>query len=307
MTTEVWRQVAARQQGLVTRKQLATLGIDRWRIRNQIAAERWVQRTATVIGTTTGALTREQLMWLGVLHAGPPALVGDLTAAEVWGLKNWHRDDVTILLPYETAVDEEIPGIRFLRTRRSLPVMRSEASALPLCRIEPAVLHFAAYQRSRRTAQGLIAAVVQQERSTPALLLSWVHRMRPLRWSKMFQAVLSEIEGGSQSLAELDVLRLCRTFRLQRPIRQMRRTDATGRLRYTDCEWRLRNGDTLVLEVDGAFHMDVQHWEDDLARQRALTAPGRLIVRCTSRELRDEPHKVAADLIALGVPRVRVV
>lgn len=214
---------------------------------------------------------------------------------------------MTVLLPYENAIDEEIPGIRFLRTRRPLALMRSESSVLPLCRIEPAVLHFAAYQKSRRTAQGLMAAVVQQERSTPALLMSWVHRMRPLRWSKMFQAVLGEIEGGSESLAELDVLRMCRTFDLQGPARQTKRADATGRLRFTDCEWTLPSGETLILEVDGSFHMDVAHWEDDLARQRGLTAPGRLFVRCTSRELRDEPHRVASDLLALGVPRAQVV
>jgi hypothetical protein len=123
----------------------------------------------------------------------------------------------------------------------------------------------------------------------------------------MFQSMLGEIEGGSQSLAELDVLSMCRTFGLQRPARQTRRPDATGRLRYTDCEWELPTGETLILEVAGAFHMDVQHWEDDLARQRALTAPGRLIVRCTSRELRDEPRTVAKDLLALGVPCAQIV
>jgi very-short-patch-repair endonuclease len=58
-----------------------------------------------------------------------------------------------------------------------------------------------------------------------------------------------------------------------------------------------------VLEVDGGFHMDVEEWEDDIARQRALAAPDRILVRCTSRELRDEPERVARDLITLGVPR----
>ena len=74
-----------------------------------------------------------------------------------------------------------------------------------------------------------------------------------------------------------------------------------GRWRYTDCEWDLPGGTTLVLEVDGAFHMEVEHWEDDLRRHRGLTRPGRLIVRCTSREIRDEPFQVAGDLRALGL------
>lgn len=67
-------------------------------------------------------------------------------------------------------------------------------------------------------------------------------------------------------------------------------------------EWQLPDGRTLVLEVDGGFHMEAEHWEDDLARQRALAATDRIIVRCTPRELRDEPERVARDLLALGVP-----
>ena len=47
-------------------------------VRNQIAAGRWVALSPTVIGTTTGPLSREQLQWLGVLHAGPAAVLGDL-------------------------------------------------------------------------------------------------------------------------------------------------------------------------------------------------------------------------------------
>jgi len=82
----------------------------------------------------------------------------------------------------------------------------------------------------------------------------------------------------------------------------VRRRDSDGRLRFTDCEWRLADGRILTLEVDGAFHMDVEHWEEDLARQRALTATDRLIVHCTSRELRDDPERVATHLKMLGVP-----
>ena len=87
------------------------------------------------------------------------------------------------------------------------------------------------------------------------------------------------------------------------PDRQVKRKDADGRSRFTDCEWRLADGRILVLEVDGSFHMEVEHWEDDLARQRALAASDRIIVRCTSRELRDDAGRVARDLVNLGVPR----
>lgn len=298
-----WREVAARQEDLITREQLRACGVDRWRVRNQLAAGRWTARTSTVIATTTGAPSRAQLLWLGVLHARPPAIVGDLTAAELAGLRGWNREDVTVLLPDENAIDEVVPGVRFVRTRRPLALMVAPGSGPPRCRLEPAILHFAAYQPAHRTAEGVLAAAVQQRLTTPTALLGWIDRMRPLRRAPQLRRVLSEIDGGAQSVAELDVARMCRASGLALPRRQIRRQDRAGRGRWTDCEWRLLDGRILVLEVDGGFHLEVEHWEDDLARQRSLTAADRLVVRCSARELRETPERVARDLRALGVPR----
>ncbi len=243
-------------------------------------------------------------MWLGVLHAGPHALVGGLTAAEVHGLRNWYRDEITVLVPDELEFDEtEVPGVKFVRTRRDLATMRDARPGLPVCRIEPAVLLWAAYQRSRRSAQGVVAAVVQQQLSTPDRLAEWVRIMRPLRWAPMFRQALAEISGGAQSMAEMDIRRMCRRTGIVSPTRQRRRLDSSGRTRFTDCEWVLPSGHVVILEIDGAFHMDVEHWEDDLARQRRLSGPGRTVVRCTSREVRDDYEQLGRDLIALGVPR----
>jgi hypothetical protein len=299
---ERWRRAAAGQAGLLTRAQLRECGFDRWAVAHRIATERWAELSPTVVGTTTGVLTREQLMWLGTLHAGGESVVGDLTAAEVHGLRNWHRDDVVVLVRRGLDVGEALPGIHFVETRRPLRLLRHPDSHLPTARIEPAVLRFAAYQRSTRTAEGLLAAVVQQRLTSPEAMLEWVDLMQPLRWARRFKRVLGEIAGGAQSVSEMDVRRMCRSYGLARPRRQVKRRDAAGRVRFTDCEWRLEDGRIVVLEVDGGFHMEVEHWEDDLARQRALTTPDRIIVRCTSRELRDVPGDVARDLLNLGVP-----
>lgn len=296
VSREEWRAVAARQGGLITRAQLQDAGVDRWAIRHRIESERWVERSPTVIGTTTGILVREQLMWLGVLHAGGDAQVGDLTAAELAGLQNWHRDDVTVLVPKGTNLGEPLDGITFVQTRRPLRMFRTIRSGLPVCRVEPALLHWAAYQRSSRTADGVLAAAVQQRLTSPEQLVRWVELMRPLRWAKRFRTTLGEIAGGAQSVAEIDVRRMCRSCGLAPPRRQVRRRDADGRTRFTDCEWELPDGRTVVLEVDGGFHMSVEGWEEDLARQRALSGPLRTVVRCTSRELRDEPERVGRDL-----------
>ena len=243
------------------------------------------------------------MMWLGVLHAGRGSAVADLTAAELHGLRNWSRDEVRVVIAQNTECTD-LPGLTFIRTRHDIPELRTKCQQLPVLRIEPAILLYAARTRSERSAQGAIAAVVQQRMARPQDLLEWIDRLRPLKRAPLLRRTLRDIEGGSTSLAEIDLARLCRRFRLAPPRRQTKRMDGSGRLRWTDAEWQVPGGHVIVLEVDGAFHMSTDHWEDDLARQRRLSVPGiNTIVRCTARELRDEPEQVADDLIRLGVPR----
>lgn len=302
-TGRPWREVALAQGGLITSVQLRTAGVSRSRTAYRVAHERWQWAGPGIICTTTGELTASQRLWLGVLHAGDGSLIAGTHALELAGLEKWSRPDVTVLVPYASAVPKPLPGFRFVRSRRDLAAMRSVADGVPRCRVEPAALLFAAGERSARTAQGLLAAVVQQRLTSPVLLYEWLGELRPLRRAGLFREVLGEIAGGAQSLAELDVKRMCRTYGLAPPMRQVKRRDREGRIRFTDCEWQLPDGRILVLEVDGMFHMDIDSWEDDLARQRALSGGDRIIVRCTSRELRDDPARVARDLKALGVPR----
>lgn len=303
MQRDAWAGLAQRQEGMLARWQLHELGVDRWAVAHRVRSGRWSQHTPTVFSTTTGELTRAQTRWLGVLHAGGRGMVAGLSAAELQGLRQWQRDKVTVLVGKNADVGAGHPMIDYVRTRRDLASLRVEGGGgPPVCRLEPAVLLFASRQRSARTAEGVLAAVVQQRLTTPQALMEWLNRLTPLRGAARFRRSLSEISGGAQSVAEIDVRRLCRDQGLASPRRQVRRRDASGRLRYTDCEWRSLNGGIIVLEVDGAFHMDVEHWEEDLARQRALSGAGRVIVRCTARELRDCPAALARDLRDVGVP-----
>lgn len=297
-----WRDIAITQAGVITREQLAAVGVRPWAVAHRIATERWQKLSSTVVCTTTGPLSAEQRAWFAVLHGGTGALLGGLSAAAAAGLKKWDRDKVTVVVPYNSEVPPAVDGVIYVRSRRNLARMTSASSGVPRLILEPAILMFAASTDSDRTAQGVLAAAVQQRRTTPTDLIHWLDELKPLRRSKLLRDALREMAGGAQSLAEIDITRLCRTFRLRQPDRQIKRRDSEGRVRFTDCEWRLPDGRTLILEIDGLFHMDVDSWEDDLARQRALSAPDRTIVRCTSREVRDDPERIARDLRALGVP-----
>lgn len=295
-----WRGLAQQQSGLLARRQLIALGFTPHYVDRQIAAERWQHITDVVVCTTTGALTREQLMWAGVLHAGPNSAIGGLSALERRGLTGWYRDEITVLLAKSHNLGP-LEGVHFVETRR--PVALNATGALPTWRTEPAALLLAAYTRNQRTALGLLAAVVQQRMTLPERLLAEIERMQPLRRAKRFKRTLGTIADGAQSMAEVLVEKMCVDHHLPLPQRQTRRVDASGRIRYTDAEWDLPDGRIATLEVDGGFHMDVAHWEDDIVRERDLVVTGAVVLRCTDRELTDEPSRIAASLRAVGVGR----
>ena len=299
-----WELLAQQQHGMLAVRQLTRLGVPRGVVRHRLATEMWVQRTEHVVSTTTGELIGSQRMWLGVLHAGNGALIGGLTAAGVHGLRNWARDEATVLVDDEWSF-EPVPGIQFVRTRRCLPDFAAARHplrrTLPVCQLEPAALLFAGYERHRRTAHGVLAAVVQQQLTSAEALRHWLERMRPLRRAREFRRVLLDIETGAQSAAELDVSRMCRTFGLPMPGRQRPRRDRAGKSRFTDCEWRLADGRLLILEIDGGFHLAIQHYDEDMKRQRKLITRQATVLRCGAAELREDPGSVAQDLFAMGV------
>ena len=291
----------AGQSGVIARRQLLAHGIEWERVRNQIAAGRWIERTPRVISTVTGTLTLKQLQWLAVLHAGPRSMLANLSAAGRHGLTGWSRPYVSVLVDDELSF-EPVEGVDFFRSRRPFDLMRSPKPGIPACRLEPALLLWAGYEAPNRAAHGVLAAAVQQRLTTPARLIEWVDLLHPLRRAKPFKRTLSFVDAGAHSGAELEVGRMCRRFEMPQPARQRRRVDRHGRPRWTDAEWDLADGGTLVLEVEGGFHMDVMEAAADARRSRRLTTRTRTVVRCTAYELVHEMTEVAVDLIALGVP-----
>ncbi|MDQ1105962.1 very-short-patch-repair endonuclease [Nocardioides zeae] len=296
--------LAAAQDGLVTRAQLRGEGVGDAVVRRRVGSGRWSLAGPTVVSMTTGTLTERQRRRLAVLHPPGAAALSGRTALAVHGLRGWEGDEVTAIVRAGLHLEPlEHPGVRLHRTRRPFEGWCTEVDGLPVLRVAPAALLLAARLPSERAAGGLLAAVVQQRLTDSDELLDWLERLRPLARSAHLRRTLGDIAGGAESMAEIDLGRMCREHDLADPVRQQQRRDREGRRRWTDATWVTASGITVALEVDGAFHRDAQQWVDDIARQRALTSPTYLVVRCTAQELRDHPERIAADLRALGVPR----
>ncbi len=176
-------------------------------------------------------------------------------------------------------------------------------SGCPCLAVPRAALDAAAWQPHQRYAAAVLAAVVQQKLCTPRELadeLRWVGRVRHKQTMRL---AIQDIAGGAEALSEIDVAELCRRFGLAPPRRQSIRRDRSGRKRYLDCEWSLSDGRVVVLEIDGSHHAAVEHWEADIKRERGIVLSGRHVLRATANEARNDQAAIAADLLAIGVPR----
>lgn len=292
----VLRDLVRRQHGVVTRHQLRALHVDRDDVANHLAALRWQAVTPTTVVTYTGPLEPRTRLWASVLACPDAVAVGSWTALAAHGLRGWDRDGTHIVVP-RGARFERVPGTIVHESRRFAPEDVVSVDGLPVHRVERCAIDAAAWQRSPRTAVGLLAAVVQQRLTTPERLHEQLDRVGKVRFAGLMRLSIADISGGADALSEIDFARLCRSGDLPEPVRQVRRTDSRGRTRFLDVEWQLDRGRRLVVEIDGVGHMATERWYDDLLRDAELGAsPGTVSLRLPAMAVRAEPERVLAIL-----------
>ena len=298
-------QLAKRQQGVATRIQLSDLGFNQHAIRAQIAARRWQPWGFHVVILHNFEPTRQQLMWAAVLDAGYPAALASHTALELHGLKPFAQEAGQLHLLIERGAKVTAhPMIVVHESRRLEPAYHTEVAGLPCTAAPRSAIDAAAWQPWPRFACALLAAVVQQRLCTVDELEHAMRYVGRVRHKAHMREALRDIRGGSEALSEIDLVRLCRRYGLREPDRQVKRTDRKGRIRYLDAEWKLEDGRRVVLEVDGSHHFEVESWQADMRRERAVVIGGANVLRATSIEVRVEPKQLISDLLAIGVPRV---
>lgn len=295
------KQLEAIQCGVVRRDQLRSLGWTRQQIQHEITFRRWHQPAAEVIALQNSRLTGDQLLWLGVLHAGPGSVLSHATTLRINGLKNWEPVAIDVLSPKSHTL-EPLDGFFFHETRRDYHTWVHSSRRPPQLRVEQACLLTAERKRSARVGIGLAAACVQQRMTTSQRLLTASMTISKLRHGHQIRLALLDIAGGAQSFAEIDLGRICREFGLQQPSRQAFRYDAHGRRRYLDCSWELGSA-TVVLEIDGSFHLESETWWQDMKRERELVLAVGKVLRCSTYEIRNHAADLVQDLVAAGVPR----
>ncbi|HSV66659.1 MAG TPA: DUF559 domain-containing protein [Mycobacteriales bacterium] len=291
--------VATAQDDVLTRAQLRDVGINDDLARGQLRARRWQASGRRVIILHNGPLTARQQLWLAVLTVGPAAALCGLTAAAEHGLAGYGSDLIHVVVPNGKHWHPP-PGVRLHVSRRFNP--RTDvrpASQPPAVTVERALLDAAVWSAAGRRATSILAAGVQQRLTTADRLLVELAAAGAVRHRRLLGAMLLDIDGGSHSLGELDLLRLCREHGLPTPNRQAMRVDRDGRRRYLDADFG-----AVAVEIDGRGHLDPDQWWSDLDRQNSLVAAGARVLRFPSSAVRMYPERVAEQIL-LALRRAR--
>lgn len=294
--------LADRQRFVLARRQLTALGWSDGQIAHEIEIGRWQVPARGVVVLHTGTPEPVQRLWIGVLYAGSGAVLSHLTAAREAGVR-WVGDERIHVLTPKGDLVPALKGYCFHQTRRPYRQWLTPiAGAPPRLPVEHAVLMTAERDRSVRRAIGLLARSVQQQVTTAERLQLTIPTIHKLRNKSHFRLALGDIAGGAQSFAEIDLGVLCADAGLAAPSRQVIRLDKDGRRRFLDAEWRRRDGQRIVLEVDGSFHLQVENWWNDMRRERRVVLGSGIVLRCSTVELRLSPSDVIEDLREAGVP-----
>ncbi|MGW9195630.1 DUF559 domain-containing protein [Micromonospora chersina] len=290
--------LAFSQAGVLTTAQATGL-LTEGTVRGLVRSGRWRSICRGVLLTGNGRLTRDQQLWVAVLAAGRRAVLAGPTAAAEAGVRGLRAEPLHVLVPAARhagtllrRLPVDMPAVVVHRTTM-LPSAHLQRARPTRTTTARAVVDAAGWARDAEEAQSVLASACQQRRVLPADMSEVLATLPRAPRRGLIRRTVADLAGGAQALSELDFLALCRRYRLPRPDLQHHRRDAAGRRRWLDAYWREWR---LHVEVDGAHHMDVRHWADDMRRQNDIWTTGDRILRFPAWLVRARPDEVAESL-----------
>ena len=273
--------LARRQGGVVSRAQLDGLGIGRSEIRAELAAGRWHSRGRHTVAV--GEVTRDGRFAAALLEVRGDVRLDGVSALIYRGLTGWDERLIHVSVRHGTHVSP-VDGVVIHRVRDLEP--RAIGVGLATSHPTYAAIRAAAWARSDRAAMTVLAMVVQQGVVEPdALAERWRRWKRRTPRRTLINQVIRDVCDGAESLAELDFAGLCRERGLPQPDRQVVAKGPKGRI-FLDVRWSDLG---VVVEVDGAHHLEGLAPVNDALRQNHVVLGGDIVLRVPVLGLRIEP------------------
>jgi hypothetical protein len=284
-------ELAGRQYGVVARGQLAELGLGPGAIEMRLARGRLHRVYQGVYAVGHSCLMAEGRWMAAVLAAGPGAALSHRAAGARWGIHRPAPAEVEVTSARRVCAR---PGVRFHRS--SLPDDEvTTRDSVPVTTVPRTLFDLAAVISPGQLARAVNEAEIG--RLWDPLSLQDLLERHPRRPGADAVRAVIDKPGATITRSELEdrFLGLVDRVGLPRPT-----TNVSLRLgrRWieADCLWPDQR---LIAELDGhATHATRAAFEDDRARDRALTAAGWRVIRITWRQLHEQPAALARDLRA---------
>lgn len=279
------QDLAATQDGVVSRAQARALGANRDVIAHEEEMGRW--RT---VGYQSVACHRmplaEQARWrVAVWEAGEHAALDGSTALRANGLRNF-EDGIHVITPWPYG-GRSWEGSHVHRSRLWNPEDFIDAAGLRRTRSDVAAVRAGIWAKSNRAAATVMAMAVQQGLTAGEKVFLQARRINRHKRRPLLLVVARDIADGAQALGELDFARMCRQRGLPEPARQVVRKGPKGRV-YLDVRWRQFR---VVVEIDGVHHDAPESSIGDALRQNAITIGRDAVLRIPVLGLRTMPDE----------------
>jgi hypothetical protein len=277
ITSAVFRELSRSQDQVVSRGQLRQAKVTWEHVDARIRAGNWQELGPSVIVLHGGPLSEQQKLWAAVLHGGKAAALCGLTAATADGLEGFEPPALQVLTPHGTSRDDlehEQLTVRVHESRRLVDADVHPSRQPRRTRLPRSVVDGASLAGSDGRCRAIIAASVQQRLVRPADLLVAARARKSLTRRALIIETIRDVEGGSQSLPELEYLKGLRRTGLPVPTRQRIVRHSNGRY-YLDCEFEPYK---VTVEINGAQHIEIRTKESDDIRRTRLAIGGRLMV-----------------------------
>ena len=286
--------LADRQHGIVSRDQLAALGLGRGTIDHRLKCGRLHFLHRGVFAVGHNVISREARWLAAVLAVGPGSALSHQSAAALWGIRGTARGRIDVTIPVtrrpriKIHIHEATLAPDELTTTHNIPTTTPARTLLDLATVvSPQTLERAINE----------AEVLRLTSATSLSELVGRHHRRP--GTPAIQRILNAgFVGATVTRNDMEdrFFALLDEAGLLRP-------EVNAQLEIDtiwiepDFMWRSAR---LIVELDGyETHGTRAAFESDRARDRALQAAGWRVVRVTWRQLHEQPAAVVAELRVL--------
>jgi very-short-patch-repair endonuclease len=287
-------RIAARQHGLVSHRQLAAVGLSTKAVTRRVERGRLHRIYRGVYAVGHAQRTSEARWMAAVMACGPGAVLSHLDAAALW--KIYNGEGALVHVTRTTKAGQRLAGVRVHRARRLDPEDVTVKNGIPVTTVARTLVDLTDVLGRDRILRAMREADYLRLLDLNALNAA-VQRGRGRKGLNVLKQALKHHTPGQIVRDELEhrFAELVRAAGLPMPDTNVR--VQTRRRRYTvDCLWREQR---VAVELDGrAAHAREMAFEEDRARDAALSASGLRPLRFTWRRVTHEPDEVTAELEA---------